>query len=75
MELGFNKSERLKQYKSNIDALAIKTINVIRNVSNKGLVLGNEGFLQKIEKQIKRKIQFFTRGGDRKSEWFRNQLL
>ncbi|SMN12527.1 hypothetical protein SPBRAN_1486 [uncultured Candidatus Thioglobus sp.] len=48
LELGFNKSERLKQYKSIIDdALAIKTINVIRNVTNKGLVLGDEGFFTK----------------------------
>ena len=36
---------------------------------------GDERFIDKLEKQIKRPIRFFSRGGDRKSERFKNQLL
>ena len=42
---------------------------------NKGLVLGDESFIDKLEKQTKRPIRFFSRGWDRKSERFKNQLL
>jgi putative transposase len=59
--------------------LAAKTSDTIRQSTNKAWVLDDEKFKQQIEMQIQRRVEPASRGGDRKSQAFRdktkNQLL
>ena len=44
----------------------------IRETTNKGWVLGNDRFKQRIQKQLERRVEPAARGGDRKSKEFRS---
>ena len=41
---------------------------MIRNLTNKSLVLGNDKFITQIEAQLKQRIKPKPRGGDRKTK-------
>jgi len=47
------------------------SIEEIREATNKAWVLGNDRFKQRIQKQLKRRVEPSAKGGDRKSEKFR----
>lgn len=51
--------------------ISAKEINTIREMTNKGWVLGSESFKKKIQKRAERPVQPASRGGDRKSEQFK----
>ena len=44
----------------------------IRDATNKAWVLGNDRFKQRIQKQLDRRVEPKARGGDRKSEEYKN---
>ena len=51
--------------------VAEKSINEIRDATNKGWVLGSDRFRQRLQKQQERRVAPSPRGGDRKSEQFK----
>ena len=56
--------------------LAEKTLEEIREATNKAWVLGSSHFKSRIEKQLARRVEPNARGGDRKSErWLLAALL
>ena len=48
-----------------------KSINAIREATNKAWVLGNDRFKQSIQQKLKRRVEPAAKGGDRRSEQFR----
>lgn len=48
-----------------------RSINEIREATNKAWVLGNDRFKQRVQKQLERRVAPEARGGDRKSEQFK----
>ncbi len=50
-----------------------KTIEEIREATNKAWVLGSERFKQRIQKRLDRAVQSVGHGGDRKSDAYRRQ--
>ena len=51
--------------------LAESSMDEIREATNKAWVLGSDGFKQRIQKQLVRRVEPGARGGDHKSEKFR----
>lgn len=73
-KLGCSKEERLKNYRSLFRGrMAEKTLEEIRNATNKSWVLGDETFRCQIEKVTGRITAPRQRGGDRKSEKFQKR--
>lgn len=69
LSLGNNDKERCINYQSIFkQAIPDKTIKIIRDLTNKSLVLGNDKFIKQI-----RRVQPKPRGGDRKSAAFKQQ--
>lgn len=61
--------ERQAQYRQLFRTrIAEKTLEEIRNATNKAWVLGNDRFKARIEKQLNRRVAPKPKGGDRKSE-------
>jgi putative transposase len=52
--------------------IAEKTLAEIREATNKAWVLGNDRFRQRVERQLGRRTSPRARGGDRKSDEYRN---
>ncbi|MEO5655042.1 MAG: hypothetical protein ABIR00_03545, partial [Nitrosospira sp.] len=52
-----------------------ESINAIREATNKAWVLGNDRFKQSIQEKLKRQVAPAAKGGDRKSEKFKINLL
>ena len=50
-----------------------KTLEEIRNATNKAWVLGSDHFKRRIEKQLSRQVAPVNKGGDRKSEHFQRK--
>ena len=48
-----------------------RSVNEIREATNKAWVLGNDRFKQRVQKQLQRRVEPEARGGDRKSEQFK----
>ncbi|MDX8385209.1 MAG: transposase [Gallionella sp.] len=48
------------------------SLNSIREATNKAWVLGNDRFKRRIQKQLDRRIEPKAKGGDRKSEQYKN---
>lgn len=75
-ELGHDTASRKAAYcalfKSHIPEL---TLTEIRDATNKAWVLGNNGFKKQVEQQTGRRSSPQKRGGDRKSEKYRDGLL
>jgi putative transposase len=51
--------------------LSEKSINAIREATNKAWVLGNDRFKQSIQEKLKRRVEPAAKGGDRRSEQFK----
>ena len=67
--LGITKTDRRLVYRQLFkNMVSDKTINEIREATNKAWVLGSELFKNSIEKQLARRATPISRGGDRKSE-------
>lgn len=74
--LGRSNDERLSAYRQLFkQQLSEHSMNEIRDATNKAWALGSERFKQKIQKQLERRIAPIARGGDRKSERFKNEKL
>ncbi|SMN01756.1 Transposase and inactivated derivatives [uncultured Candidatus Thioglobus sp.] len=72
--LGQNTKERCANYQSIFEqTIPEKTIKIIRDLTNKSFVLGTDRFIIQIEAQFKRRIKPKPKGGDRKSEKFKQQ--
>nr|WP_320165679.1 hypothetical protein [uncultured Methylophaga sp.] len=74
IKLGESNTKRLQRYVRLFDDyLSDNTLELIRTATNKAWVLGSERFKREIETQVNRRIEPTNRGGDRKSEKFREQ--
>ncbi|ORU90367.1 MAG: transposase [Cycloclasticus sp. symbiont of Poecilosclerida sp. M] len=73
--LGKNGSDRREAYRElfTVD-VPRKTVEEIREATNKSWVLGNEYFKKLIEDKINRAINPRERGGDRKSKMFKEKI-
>ena len=74
LKLAESNTKRLQRYVRLFDDyLSDNTLELIRTATNKAWVLGSERFKREIETQVNRRIEPTNRGGDRKSEKFREQ--
>ena len=74
IKLGESNTKRLQRYVRLFDDyLSDNTLELIGTATNKAWVLGSERFKREIETQVNRRIEPTNRGGDRKSEKFREQ--
>ena len=73
--LGLTTSERQENYSAlfNVD-VAKRTVEEIRDATNKSWVLGSDYFKAKIEDKINRPMNPRGRGGDRKSKAFKQKI-
>ncbi len=72
--LGRNNEQRRKAYRALFRArIPQKTLDEIREATNKAWVLGSERFKNRINSQLKRPASPRPRGGDRKSAEYRKQ--
>lgn len=72
--LGRTPEERQAAYRQLFrQHLGEKTLADIREATNKAWVLGSDRFKQRIQKQLQRRAQPKSRGGDHKSEKFRER--
>ena len=55
--------------------IAESSMDEIRGATNKAWVLGNDRFKKRMQKQLERRVEPGARGGDRKSEKFRNEQI
>lgn len=70
--LGKTPEERQSAYRQLFRArISEGTLDEIRQATNKAWVLGNGRFKRRIEKQLNRRIEPKSRGGDRKSKKYR----
>ena len=70
--LGKTAEERQKAYKALFRSrIPDQTLEQIRNSTNKSWVLGSSRFQQQIERKLNRRVAPLARGGDRKSEEYR----
>lgn len=73
-ELGRTEEDRQRGYRALFKAhMSEMQLEEIRAATNKEWVLGSEYFKEKIEQQLQRRVAPLTRGGDRRSEHYRNQ--
>jgi len=74
--LGQTKSKRKVAYRDLfVDNITNLTVDQIREATNKAWVLGDGSFKTQIEKQTGRRVSPMQRGGDRKSEGYKNNQL
>jgi len=74
-QLANNEIERQSRYMGLFDGhLSNNTLESIRTATNKAWVLGSERFKQQVEQQTNRRVEPARRGGDRKSEEYREQV-
>ena len=67
-ELDKDEEQRRSNYRTLFEHhISAKQINTIRDATNKSLVLGNDFFRKKVEKQLGRRVSPKAKGGDRKS--------
>jgi putative transposase len=73
--LGNTTKRRGKTYRTLFDVdVPQKTIEEIREATNKSWVLGSDYFKEKIEKNINRPMNPRSRGGDRKSKSYKDKI-
>lgn len=71
--LGKTDEERQAAYRQLFKAhIPESSLDEIRDATNKAWALGDGRFKQRIQKQLERRIEPNTKGGDRKSEKYRN---
>ncbi len=74
LRLGSNSEEQQSAYRALFKThIAEKTLAEIRESTNKAWVLGSSHFKERIEQQSKRQVSPKPRGGDRKSEVYREK--
>ncbi|MCU7959884.1 MAG: transposase [gamma proteobacterium symbiont of Bathyaustriella thionipta] len=74
LRLARTTAQRQAAYRSLFKArIPQKTVEEIRQATNKGWVLGSDFFKNKIERQLKRPVSPQARGGDRKSRAYRDK--
>lgn len=72
MRLGKSEEERQAAYRQLFKhRISESSLEKIREATNKGWVLGNDRFKQRIQKQLERRVEPSAKGGDRKSEKYR----
>jgi len=72
--LGRSTSERCKAYRALFKThIPERTLTEIRAATNKSWVLGSDYFIEKIANKINRPMRPEAKGGDRRSENYRNQ--
>jgi putative transposase len=70
--LGEDATERREAYRASFDTpLSPTTLQRIRESTNKAWVLGDEGFVAKVTSELNRRPTPLPRGGDRRSEAYR----
>ncbi len=70
--LGHDEESRQENYRSLFDGhIDAKSLDEIRESTNKAWVLGSDYFKQKIATQVNRRTEKLGRGGDRKSEKYK----
>lgn len=73
--LGANNKLRRESYRALFDeAIPQKTIDEIREATNKSWVLGSDFFKETIEAKINRPMSPSAKGGDRKSRMFKDKI-
>lgn len=73
-QIGDTQPERPSRYVGLFDEyLSNNTLELIRAATNKAWLLGSECFKRQIETQVNQRLEPANRGGDRKSEKFREQ--
>ncbi len=72
LELGSTGTERLENYRSLFEThIPERTLEEIRQATNRAWVLASGRFKEKIERQMNRRLTPKARGGDRKSKAYR----
>jgi len=72
--LGKTKSERCESYRALFKAhIPNRTLEDIRTATNKSWVLGSDDFIARMADKVNRPMKPQAKGGDRKSEEYRNQ--
>ncbi|NQZ67621.1 MAG: transposase, partial [Lentisphaeria bacterium] len=75
LALGKTDNKRQLAYRALFDeTISLQTLEEIRDALNKAWVLGDDGFKEQIEKQTGRRVSPIKRGGDRKSEGYREEF-
>lgn len=70
--LGKTDEERQARYRQLFKShIPESSLDEIRDATNKAWVLGNDRFKQRIQKQLERRVEPHTKGGDRKSKRFK----
>ncbi len=73
--LGSDSTQRQANYYALFDHhIPKQTLEEIRSATNKAWVLGNERFKDKIEKLIERQVQPKARGGDKRSQKYKDSI-
>jgi len=76
LQLGDNPQERRLKYQGYVRApIDPDTLTDIRNSTNKGWVLGGDGFREHLESLLNRRVRPLPRGGDRRSAQAKQQRL
>jgi putative transposase len=71
LALGNTKAERKSAYQSLfLSHLSDKTIQAIRDATNKAWALGNESFIEQVANTLARGAMPLPQGGDRRSKAF-----
>ena len=69
--LGSSLAERRAAYRALFEApLALQTLNIIRQATNDGGVLGDDDSIERIESTVRRRVTRLAHGGDRRSGVF-----
>ena len=69
-QLGSTLEERQRNYQALFTLVEKKALHDIRESTNRGWVLGNEGFQESMEQKMRRRVSPIARGGDRKSKLY-----
>jgi putative transposase len=75
LQLGNNDLERQQAYRDLFNHhITQRTLDDIRQATNKAWILGSQHFKDKIEQQLNRRLTPLPKGGDRKSAAYREQV-
>ena len=75
-DLGDSNGQRQQQYRALFESeIPNKTLTEIREMTNKSWVLGDDRFRSQIATKIERAVAPKLKGGDRKSEKYRNVII
>lgn len=76
IELGVDSKMRQQTYRQLFSCHADEDkLNMVREATQAGTIIGNEMFKQKITRMLKRRVDIFDHGGDRKSRDFNEKKI